>query len=180
VDPRFARGSDFSKTHQITKPFAGNQFTVFRLPTALKKTEKPVAGISADELVKTNESVMGFKDTKFNQEGEKGPYTLAVAVKGKVPGSDAKEEFNLLVFGDADFLNDQYLYQNLNRDLALNSVAFLAKEENLISVTPKEVEVSELNMTDTQFILFIFGFIIPLPVLLFITSGVLWYKRRYS
>jgi hypothetical protein len=180
VDPRFARGSDFSKMHQITKPFADNQFTVFRLPTALRKSEKAVPGISLDELVKTSASVMGFKDTQFNKEGEKGPYTVAIAAKGKLPGASVKEEFNLLVFGDADFLNDQYLYQNLNRDLALNSVAFLAKEENLISVTPKEVEISELTMTDTQFILFIFGFIVPLPLLLFVASGVLWYKRRYS
>lgn len=179
VDPRFARGSVFSSAHQITKPFSGNQFTVFRLPTALIKETNLPTGISIEDIVKTNENAMGFQDTKFDKAGEKGPFTLGVAVKGKYPGATDKE-FNMLVFGDADFLNDQYLYQNLNRDLLLNSVAFLAKEENLISISPKEVEKTEMNMTETQMYLFVFGFIIPLPVLLFVTSGVMWYRRRYS
>jgi ABC-type uncharacterized transport system involved in gliding motility auxiliary subunit len=179
VDPRFARGSVFSTTHQITKPFEGNQFTVFRLPTALGKVNPVPSGIAIDEIVKTNENAMGFNDTKFNKAGEKGPFTLGMAVKGKFDSSSTAD-FNLLVFGDANFLNDQYLYQNLNRDLALNSVAFLSKEDNLISISPKEVQMTEMNMTDTQFTLFLFGFIIPLPILFFITSGALWYRRRYS
>lgn len=180
VDPRFARGSVFSATNQITKPFSGNQFTVFRLPTALIKAKEIPAGIVVDEVVKTNESVMGFNDTKFDKEGTKGPYTLAVTAVGKLPNSNAQAEFRMLIVGDSDFLNDQYLYQNLNRDLALNAISYLAKEENMISITPKEVQTSELNLTPTGFTLFIFGLIIPLPLVFFISSGVLWYRRRYS
>ncbi len=179
VDPRFARGSVFSSTHQITKPFAGNQFMVFRLPTALNKSEPLPAGITAEELVKTSESAMAFTDTKFDKTGVKGPFTLALALKGKYD-SNATQDFNLLVFGDANFLNDQYLYQNLNRDLALNSVAFLSKDENLISISPKEVEMTQMNLSEMQFLLLIFGFIIPLPILFFVSGGVLWYRRRYS
>jgi ABC-type uncharacterized transport system involved in gliding motility auxiliary subunit len=179
VDPRFARGSTFSPTHPITKPFGGNQFTVFRLPTALLKTEKAPAGLVLDEIVKTSDNAMGFPDTKFKTQGEKGPFTLAMAIKGKYDAT-AAQDCNVIVFGDANFLNDQYLYQNLNRDLALNSVAFLAKEDNLISITPKEVEVTQLSISETQFVLFIFGFVIPLPILFFISSGVIWYRRRYS
>lgn len=179
VDPRFARGSIFSTTHQITKPFGGNQSTVFRLPTALLKTDPAPSGITINDLVKTNENSMGFADTKFNKAGEKGPFTIGMAINGKYDTSSVAE-FNILLFGDASFLNDQYLYQNLNRDLALNSVAFLSKEENLISITPKEVEMTQFNMNETQFVFFIFGFIIPLPLLFFVSSGVLWYRRRYS
>ena len=180
VDPRFTRGSVFSTTHQITKPFGNNQFTVFRLPEALLKTTSEIAGLESEEIVKTNDEVMSFKDTKFDgSAGEKGAATLGISVHGKWT-SDAAKEFNLLVFGDANFMNDQYLYQNLNRDLILNSVAFLVKEENLISITPKEIETTTMTMTETQFILFIFGFIIPLPLLLFTGSGWLWYRRRYS
>jgi len=180
VDPRFARGSVFSSTSQITKPFSGNQFTVFRLPTALVQEKELPSGIVIEEVVKTSESVMGFHDTKFDKEGERGPYTLAVTVTGKFPKSSAQEDFRILIAGDSDFLNDQYLYQNLNRDLALNSISYLAKEENLISITPKEVEVSQLTLTPTGLALFVFGLIIPLPLLFFISSGVLWYRRRYS
>jgi hypothetical protein len=179
VDPRFTRGSVFSTTHQITKPFGNNQYTVFRLPQGLVKQKALIPELAVDEIVKSNDAVMSFKDTHFDANGEKGPVTFGMAIKGKWDASAAKD-FNLLVFADPNFLNDQYLYQNLNRDLLLNSVAFLAKEENLISITPKEIESTVITMTDTQFVLFLLGFAIPLPLVLFAGSGWFWYRRRYS
>jgi len=179
IDPRVTIGSVFSPSHPITKPFGGNQFTVFRLPTALKKMDVLPSGFTVDDLVKTNDSVMAFKDTKFDRAGEQGAVTLGLAVKGKWSGQ-ATKDFNALVFGDANFLNDQYLYQNLNRDLLLNSVAFLAKEENLISISPKEVEATQMNLSETELGLFYLGFVIPFPLLLFGGGGWLWYRRRYS
>ena len=178
VDPRYTRGSVFSTQHQITKPFGKSEFTVFHLPQALIKGQVP-EGTTLEEMVKTNETSMSFKDTGFKSEGEKGPFTLAVEIKS-APNDKNVKGFSLLVFGDSDFMNDQYLYQNLNRDLVLNSVAYLAKEENLISITPKEIQATQLVMSETQFILFIFGFIIPLPLLLFTSSGILWFRRRHA
>ena len=179
VDPSATRGSVFSPSHQITKPFGKNQFTVFRLPQALGKLDPLPSGMVVEDLVKTSDSVMAFKDTHFDASGTKGAVTLAYAVHGKW-GSAATKEFNALVFGDPNAFNDQYLYQQLNRDLILNSVAFLAKEENLISISPKEIETTTLTMGDGQFMIFLFGFIIPLPLVLFGSSGWLWYRRRYS
>ena len=150
-----------------------------RLPEALVKQKPTVDGLSVDEIVKSNDAVMSFKDTKFDASGDKGVVTFGIAITGKW-GPAASKDFNLLVFADPNFLNDQYLYQNLNRDLMLNSVAFLAKEENLISISPKEIESTVITMTDTQFVLFLFGFAIPLPLVLFGGSGWFWYRRRYS
>ena len=178
VDPRLARGSEFSTANQITAPFGKSQFTIFHLPQGLNKGAAP-KGVSLSDLVSTNQSAMGFKDLDFKAEGQKGPFLLGVEVKGTYPGSvEGAKPFELLVFGDSDFLDDQYLYQNLNRDLMLNAVSALAKEENLISVTPKEVLATKLDLPETSFLLFIFGFIIPLPLLLFGLSGFLWYRRR--
>ncbi|GIL16448.1 MAG: hypothetical protein BroJett040_01990 [Oligoflexia bacterium] len=180
VDPRFTRASVFSAQHQVTQPFGKDQYTVFRLPSALVKTNVP-AGVSIEDLVQTNTSVLGFSTMDFDKAGDQGPFTLGMAVKGRFPGGDEKApEFNLMVFGDAEFMNEQFLYQNLNRDLVLNAAAFMAKEENLISISPKEIGISKIEITPTQFTLFIFGFIVPLPVLFFVASGVLWYRRRYS
>lgn len=180
VDPRFARGSEFSKKNQITSPFGQSEFTVFRLPQSLKVSKAP-EGISIDEIVKTNTSAVAYKSLDFqNGASAPGPFTLAVDVNGVFSGEQNKKPFRLLVFGDANFVGDQYLYQNLNRDLVLNSIAALAKEENLIAVTPKEVGATKLEMQDGQFYLFIFAFILPLPFLFFIASGVVWFRRRYA
>ena len=183
VDPRFTRGSEFAKENKITSPFGKSEFTVFRLPQSLLVTKSAVPGVTVSELVKTNQSSMGFRDMDFQggiSGATKGPFTLGVDITGTFPGSASGKPFQLLVFGDSDFLNDQYLYQNLNRDLLLNSIAVLAKEENLVAVTPKEVGVTKLEMSDTQFVVFILGFAIPLPLLLFGASGVIWFRRRHA
>jgi hypothetical protein len=177
VDPRFTRGTDFSKSNKITSPFGKSEFTVFRLPQDLKTTKAP-EGVALETLVKTNDSAMAFKDLDFKSEGAKGPFTLGVEATGVYPGG--KGTFQLLVFGDSDFLSDQYLYQNLNRDLLLNSIASLAKEENLIAITPKEVGITKLELPDTQFVAFVLGFVIPLPLIMFGLSGWIWFRRRYA
>lgn len=198
IDPRFTRGSVFSATSQITKPFGKNEFTLFRLPQALEKLESAPEGMTIDEIVKTPEASMAFKTMQFDAAGDKGPFVLGMTVKGAYPGAEMEtvaaptedgkptepaapkaKEFNLVVLGDQDVVNDQYLYQNLNRDLVLNSVASLAKEENLISITPKEVSRTELKMTDTQLNLYRFA-ALAFPVLIFITSGAIWVRRRYA
>lgn len=169
-------GIQFSKTHEITKSFPKSDFALFRNPTSLKKLSQAQADVSLEEIVSTNENSIAFQNLNFSGEGPTGPFLLGAAVKGKFP--QAEKEFQALVFGDADFLSNQLLYQGVNRDLLLNSVASLVKEENLIAITPKEIGVTRLLLTDTNLGLFIFLFAIPFPVALFGASFALWYRRR--
>ena len=177
VDPRATVGSIFSAEHSITKPFGKGEFMVFRLPSALE-TLKGNAEIKTEDLVKTGVNVMAFTDLSFKKEGQKGPFVLGISSEGAYPGSSSEKSYAAVVFGDADFLTNQFIYKNLNRDLILNSVSFLAREENLISISPKEIQRSELIITDTQMAVFVLGFVIPLPIIFFIFSGVVWYRRR--
>lgn len=190
IDPRFTRGSVFSAMSEITKPFGKSEFTLFRLPQALVKTAEPPSGMTVEDLVKTTDQSMAFTGNDFKAAGDKGPFTIAMEVKGAYPGAETApaegedkvakpKEFSLIVLGDRDIVNDQYLYQNLNRDLVLNAVAALAKEENLISITPKEVARTELKMTETQLSLFRV-MALCVPAALFLVGGVLWFRRRYA
>ncbi len=187
VNPQATPVSDFNSAVAITKPFGRGEFVVMRLPNSIEHGTMP-AGVTFQDLLKTDKNSMAFPDVGFKGAGVPGPFLMGGLVSGKYPGGitvtndkDAKAtDFNLVVIADVDFLSNQFLYKNLNRDLALNTVAYLVKEENIISITPKEVDVTQLQITETQFYLFIFGFIIPLPLLLVITSGVLWYRRRFA
>ncbi|WP_415062768.1 GldG family protein [Bdellovibrio sp.] len=171
-------GPVFSESNKITKSFGRSEVTLFRFPQALKKVSVP-AGIVVDEIVKTTPDAMAFDSLQIRGEGPEGSYALVDEVTGRWPGSDEKaKEFSLIVAGDVDFLTNQMLYQNLNRDLVLNSVAALAKEESLISITPKEAQATQMLMTETKFGVFLFAFIIPLPILLLGTSIGLWLRRR--
>jgi len=169
-------GSIFSMGNEITKSFGRNEVTLFRMPMALKKADKPPEGLTVDETVKTSENSMEFKTAKIHGEGPTGSFSLVDTVRGRLPG--AQKEFMMFVAGDVDFMTNQMLYQNLNRDLILNAIASLAKEDNLISISPKEPQATQLMMTSTKFTLFLFCFIIPLPLLLLALSITLWMKRR--
>lgn len=168
-------GAIFSDKNKITASFGKGEITLFRYPTALKVN--PVAGIEVDELVRTGGNSVAFKSLNLKDQGPQGSFALAAEASGKFPGATDKS-FSMVVVGDVDFMTNQMLYQNLNRDLVLNSLASLAKEENLISITPKEAQATQLIMSETKFALFLFGFIIPVPLILLGLSIGLWYKRR--
>jgi ABC-type uncharacterized transport system involved in gliding motility auxiliary subunit len=178
IDPRFTRGVEFSTSHSITKPFGRNEFTVFRMPQSLSRMGGEIKGLQWTELVKTNAQSMGFQDLNFKTEGAKGPFTLVYHVSGVLSGASDGKSFQAVVLGDEDIFCNQLLYQNLNRDLALNAISALAKEDNLISISPKEVQSTQMHMTDTSFIVFVFSLIIPLPILLYFLSGFFWFRRR--
>lgn len=175
ADPSATPGTDFSGSNNITKVFGKNEFVLFKMPQAIGKGTVP-AGITFEEIAKTGDNSVGYTDNKFEGEGQKGPFTLAAALKGKWPAGS--KDFQMVVIGDGDFLDNQMLYRNLNRDLLLNSVVTLAKEENMVSITPKEVAATELTLTENKFYIFVFAFVIPLPLIMLFTSGFLWYRRR--
>nr|BFD67922.1 Gldg family protein [Bdellovibrio sp. HAGR004] len=170
-------GVIFSMNNKITKPFGRSEATLFRFPQSLKKVES-VKGIVVDELVSTAPNAMAFPSLQIKGEGVEDAYALVDEVSGKWGGDENAKDFTAIVAGDVDFLTNQMLYQNLNRDLVLNSIAALAKEENLISITPKEPMATQMLMTETKFGVFLFAFIIPLPILLLGTSIGLWLRRR--
>ncbi len=180
VNPQVTPVTVFSATESITQPFGRGEVVVMRLPSPIVQGKIP-SGLTYEELTSTDANSMAFQDSRFEGEGKQGPFAVGAILKGVLPGaSETSKPMNLVVFSDSDFLSNQLLYKNLNRDLALNTVAYLAKEENVISITPKEVEVTKMEITETQFYLFVFGFVIPLPLLMVVASGYLWYRRRFA
>lgn len=171
-------GTIFSTSNEITKVFGKNEAIVFRNPMSFKRQTLP-EGVAVDEIVKAPETSMAFDSLEIKGEGPQGAYNLVVAANGKYMGSTGKD-FHLVATGDADFFGNQLLYQNLNRDLVLNSVASLAGEKDMISIVAKEPQVTKLNMSDTAFYLFIFCFAIPVPLLLLGSSVTLWMRRRHA
>lgn len=175
ADPSATPATEFSVNNPITKVFGKNEFVLFRMPQSIEKTASP-PGVVFEDIVKGGDNSYAYPDTKFEGEGKPGPFTLAAYLKGNWPGG--AKEAQLVVVGDSDFVQNQLLYRNLNRDLLLNSVLSLAKEENKVSITPKEIAATQLTLTENKFYIFIFAFVIPLPLIMLISSGYLWYRRR--
>jgi ABC-type uncharacterized transport system involved in gliding motility auxiliary subunit len=183
VNPQSTPAAAFSTEHAVTKPFGRNDFILMRLPAIINK-EKTIEGLELTELSRTDKDSMAFPDTTFKGAAKPGPHVVVANLKGVFPGTtgggEQNKPMNLLLVSDVDWMANQLLYKALNRDLALNSFSFLANEEQMISISPKEVAVTQMTITPNQFYLFIFGFIIPVPLVLIGASGYLWYRRRYA
>ena len=185
--PAMVLGTEFNRDSEITKAFGSNgQYAIFYLASELRKAPDAAAGVVVDPLVKTDKQSMIIPEIKERIEFHpNGPHILAMTAKGKLPGSiaptdkgGAAQEFSAVVFGDSDFMLNNFLHNNLNRDLVMNSVAWLASDKDLISIRPKEPKSSKLTMTNQDFMLFLIGFLVPLPVLMFLCGGLVWWKRR--
>ena len=82
-----------------------------------------------------------------------------------------------MVFGDSDFASNNYLNLSGNRDLFLNTVSWLAEEENLIAIRPKEGGSFFTPVTANQERLIFWLSMIVLPAVV-VGSGVATYMWR--
>jgi gliding motility-associatede transport system auxiliary component len=168
-------------SHTITKDF-GRTMSVFSEARAIKVTNG--AGANTTPLLTTSEQsyakdkITPGKDPVFEPgKDQKGPLTLGAAAS---KGVDAKKEARLVVIGDSDFASNGVIrVQSFrNADLFLNSVNWLAEDEDLISIRPKSVTNRSVTMSASQqrtFFLLSVAFM-PLAV---IGSGIyIWLKRR--
>jgi ABC-type uncharacterized transport system involved in gliding motility auxiliary subunit len=173
---------EYSPNDEITKVFTSNQMTVFRNPHALNILETSNR-IKTEVLVKTPKNTVELKELDSKDYiGEPHSFNLAVSSRGKLTANSA--EYSAVVFADADFVSNILLYQNMNRDLALNAISSLTKETDLISISAKEPLATRMLVSPPEFSQFfnfsLIGLFIPLPFALMILSIVLWYRRRHA
>ncbi|HCE04068.1 MAG TPA: hypothetical protein DEQ98_12610, partial [Acidobacteria bacterium] len=97
------------------------------------------------------------------------------------PGSDESSnppESRLAVIGDSDFATNGIVGIQGNRDLFLNTISWLAQQENLIAIRPREPDDRRLTLTADQ------QWRVSLLLLLFIPAAALsagvytWWRRR--
>jgi len=188
--------------HTITIPLTG-VMTFFPVARSLSpKTDSANQQLEVTQLVKTSNDSWGESDTGLLLSGQrvgydegrdiKGPMCVAVAVVVKEKSEDVepppradqppeeatKEKRVLVAMGDSDFLASKYI-QPGNLDLFMNSVNWLAEEEELISIRPKDQEQAQVQrLTGRELRLVTYSSIFAIPLLLLIAGGGVWWKRR--
>jgi ABC-type uncharacterized transport system involved in gliding motility auxiliary subunit len=136
---------------------------------------------SVTELLQTSPqswAETGLKDGKAKfDEGKdtRGPISLGVAASKK----SGEKEARLIVIGDSDFASNRYLSPQLaNRDLFVNSVNWLAQDEDLISVRPKSATSRNVTLTRSQQNMLFWFCIVLLPGAAIFAGAVVWWKHR--
>jgi ABC-type uncharacterized transport system involved in gliding motility auxiliary subunit len=106
----------------------------------------------------------------------KGP--LLIAAAGSYNTGKENSQGRFVVIGSSTWAANSFITFQGNRDLALNAINWLASDEDLISIRPKEREDRRINLTQAQmsWIRLSSQFLLPLIV---IVSGVsVWWRRR--
>ncbi len=184
-----AVGVKFDTSSDITKRLASSgSFASFDFASEVVPGDVAKIGLKATELVHTDPASFTLTELKNPKtRPEQRTISLGVQVKGhfKAPSKegdtakkeDSKQEFEGVVYGDSDFLTNRGINEGLNRDLALNSVAFLEDQGDLVSIRSPQPKGTKLTMNRTVQFGFVIGCLL-LPLMMLMTSGTLWFRRR--
>ena len=139
-------------------------------------------GVTFRALVQTNPQTWGETDASnpkasFDPSRDyKGP--LAVAALFEKSGDDGTAGAQILVVGDSEFADNRYFNLSGNGDLFQNMVSYLAKEEDLISIRPKDSQASPLVLTRAQAASLFYGGVALAPLALALVGLGIWWRRR--
>jgi gliding motility-associatede transport system auxiliary component len=188
--------------HEITKDF--RPATAFHSARSVKATATHAAGIMAQNLVETSEDSWAEKDYRtetpkvsFNEgKDQRGPISLGAVAMVTVSPSPSpspspsaspsaspeaeppRKEGRVVAFGDVDFISNQLLGFIGNGDFALNTVAWLAEDPDLISIRPKDAEEQRLFPTQGQGQMVLVLALLILPGLFLVLGAMAWWGRR--
>ena len=109
-------------------------------------------------------------------KNKKGPLTIAAAGTYDTGKQDSQGRF--VVIGSSSWAANSFLKFNGNSDLALNTIDWLASDEDLISIRPKPEEDRRITMTRGQLNLVRMTSQFLLPLVVVFTGVSVWWRRR--
>ncbi|MCO5142822.1 MAG: GldG family protein [Oligoflexia bacterium] len=192
VEPQVLLGFSGSKTHPISKDFAFSNIAAnFLFPLSTFIQIVPNEQFELTAIVKTSPNAWAESDwnslkqgvVTFNQNSDyRGQMDLAVAVEQKTSSesSDTKHQkkARVVVFSTSTFASNTMIDKIGNRDLFINSLAWLVGDESAITIRPKEdgaETILQANGNVVSVVLLITVFLVPLII---VTIGVVvWWRR---
>ncbi|HEY5678050.1 MAG TPA: GldG family protein [Myxococcales bacterium] len=167
--------------HPITQP-RNSPFalaTIFPVARSVSRMPQPPTDWTVTELARTGDRAWGETSSIANGKAE---FNAGKDVKGPVPlaAASVKEmsETRVVVIGNSLFAANGYLGLYGNKDFALNSVSWAAKEESRITIRPRHRHGNRLFLSANQkntMTLFAFDL---LPFGLLFAGLVVWQTRK--
>ncbi|MEO8159334.1 MAG: GldG family protein [Betaproteobacteria bacterium] len=195
--------TDYNR-HEITRDLP---LTFFPGVRSLSPTQQRVPGTSVRPIINSSKSSYGGTNRDragFNKDKDKaGSLTLMVAVnrrpefvasaeavtRGQPPtplapsSEDSKPaatgpSSRVAVIGDSDFATNSFFHILGNGTLFLNTVNYLAAQENLIGLEPRTYDLPRVDLTNRQMKGTFFLSIIFIPALMAVIGIAVWWRRR--
>jgi ABC-type uncharacterized transport system involved in gliding motility auxiliary subunit len=181
--------------HAITDRF--NVITAFPLarsitpilPASNGRAAIPIIQTSARSWAETDMAQLKSGRVELNADkGDKaGPVTIGAVTATNatdVPKPDPSKpgdrppESRFVTIGDSDFAANFAIRIQGNQDLFVNTINWLAQQENLISIRPKAPSDSRLTITATQATALLWMSLLVVPALVFGTGVYTWWRKR--
>jgi ABC-type uncharacterized transport system involved in gliding motility auxiliary subunit len=160
--------------HPIAKDFKDG-ISVYPKTRAVEITE--IKGIEAIPLVISNDKTWAESDLKsakvqFDEGKDKlGPLNIAVVF--------ARQQSKLIVFGNSTFATNNWYQTQLNGDIFLNSIAWLASDDKqTFSLRPKEPKNRRINLSAIQTIILTLLALVIMPLIGLLAGLIAWWRRR--
>ena len=204
---RFVALARVSPSHEIVKDLDGLS-VAFPLARSVEAGSNAGEGMSVQSLLRTDElayaekdsSPAGLQDADWSEGERRGPLSMGVVATlsakpapAPSPSPDAspapspspaeegpKAEGRVVVFGTADVMSNLGLQLPVvaNADVALNSVAWLVQDSDLITIRPRDPEDQRLALTPGARILWALLSLAVLPGGCIVAGIVGWWRRR--
>jgi len=187
VEPQVLMGFVAAKGHVITKDFPSSTMGLvpnflFPLTTYLKVSEKKESdAYTVTTLIKTTPSAWAESDWAGLRKGivqydsnkdSRGEMNLGLAI-------EQKDKMRFLVFSSSSYALNGLLRFAGNRDLFLNSIAWLADDDSFISIRAKtddEGDRLDLSQNWMNMVFLLVVFVMPISIL---GTGLwVWFRRR--
>ena len=135
--------------HPITRDLAGIT-TLFPLTRTVTPVKTLPPGVNVQPLARTSPESWGETDRQALEQGTakpdpqdpKGPLPVAAVV--------TKDKTRIVVYGTSNLATNQFLNVQGNRDFFLNTVSWLAEEEDQITVRPKDTKQTPIFLSAQQ------------------------------
>lgn len=188
---------EYSDTHAAVKDL--KLAALFPLAQSMRFAPEQAPGVRYEVLAKTApeswaETDFSGSQVRYDPEQDRlGPLDVAAALEfgpekteapedsqedSKEPGETEPPGGRVVIIGDSDFVANRTFNFSGNSDFFFSVLHWLAEEQDLISIKPKETQFSPLILTRQQGRIF---FLIPVVVLpaAVIAAGIgVWRKRK--
>jgi ABC-type uncharacterized transport system involved in gliding motility auxiliary subunit len=175
--------SDYNR-HQITRDLPLSFFPGAR---SFSPTQERVPGTSVVPLVNSSRNSWGQKDSTrvgfVKGRDVAGPATIMVAAFRRplrADGTPADEgpRSRIAVVGDSDFATNSFFHIMGNGTLFVNTINYLAAQENLIGLQPRTADLPRINLTNRQMKGTFFLSVLLVPAVLAVIGTAVWWKQQ--
>lgn len=136
--------------------------------------------VRSPEFVKSAEAVLRELREAAPPPSTQPALATSNAATDEAPGEKAagRKSSRIAVVGDSDFATNSFFHIMGNGRLFLNTVNFLAAQENLIGIQPRTHDLPRVNLTNVQMRGTFFLSIILVPALMAMVGLVVWWRQR--